>query len=426
MYLFGLSLNKNKLCRAKNIIHQNQTMKNRLQGIFGVLAIAGLVIFASCEDEKIIEVIVSPIVNVDSIKTEAVKQYAEIVYQSYVDSKTQADALKTAIDNFVVTPTETNFALAKNAWLIARVPYGQTEVYRFYMGPIDAEPGGPEGDLNSWPLNESYIDYVEGMPEGGIINDVTITITEAYLRSNNAQDVDEVNVSIGYHAIEFLLWGQDDGDASKLTSGNRSFTDYTTADNATRRGEYLKICAEMVSDDLQILVDAWKPDVFDNYRATFVADDKKALESILTGMGSLSKAELGGERMNVALVNHDQEDEHSCFSDNTHTDIAMNAKGIQNAFLGTYIATNGTAYNGAGLYHVILAVDTDLAEKMKKELEVSVKCTNNIQAPFDFEISSDNPTGNKRVRDAITALQSQANTMVDIATKLGLTINTDG
>lgn len=380
-----------------------------------------LLIFSisACDDDSTNDL------NLSSLKTEVVENYATIVYQSYIDSYNLAVDLQTAIDNFVATPTATNFALAKNAWLAARTPYGQTEVYRFYNGPIDNETTGPEGDMNAWPLNEAFIDYVEGQPNGGIVNDGTITITEEYLRNNNAKDVDEVNVAIGYHAIEFLLWGQDSGDASQLTSGARAYTDYTTADNASRRGTYLKLCAAMLVDDLQTMVDAWKPSS-SNYRSTFVADADVALANILTGMGSLSRAELSGERMDVALVNHDQEDEHSCFSDNTHTDIVMNAKGIQNVYLGTYVSSTGTLYSGKCIADLVDALDTDLNTKMTNELTVTMEKLNNIQAPFDFEISSGNSAGNARVQAGIDALDEQTNTIQEVADLLELQINTAG
>ena len=44
----------------------------------------------------------------------------------------------------------------------------------------------------------------------------------------------ETNISTGWHAIEFLLWGQD---LSATGPGARPATDYTTAPNAERRGD---------------------------------------------------------------------------------------------------------------------------------------------------------------------------------------------
>ena len=106
----------------------------------------------------------------------------------------------------------------------------------------------------------------------------------------------------------------------------------------------------MVIDDLRFLVDSWSPDDGSNFRASFVSDDwESSLARILTGMIILSGFEMAGERLQTALDNGDQEDEHSCFSDNTHRDMAQDARGIQNVWLGEYQApdpANSVSYNG--------------------------------------------------------------------------------
>ncbi|NOG51162.1 MAG: hypothetical protein HND48_18330 [Chloroflexi bacterium] len=98
--------------------------------------------------------------------------YADIAYASYGDSLTTALDLRDAIAAFVAEPSEETFAAAKEAWLAANEPYGQTEAYRFYGGPIDDEDG-PEGLLNAWPLDEAYVDYIDSDPNAGIINNLT-------------------------------------------------------------------------------------------------------------------------------------------------------------------------------------------------------------------------------------------------------------
>ena len=123
-------------------------------------------------------------------------------------------------------PTE-NLDAAKEAWLTARDEYGPTEAFRFYGGPIDNEETGVEGLVNAWPLDEAYIDYVDGDPEAGIVNnpDEHPTIDADALVAANEQG-GEANVSTGWHAIEFLLWGQD---LSADGPGARPVEDYTTS-----------------------------------------------------------------------------------------------------------------------------------------------------------------------------------------------------
>jgi putative iron-regulated protein len=355
----------------------------------------------------------------DSNAQAVVDNYAAIVHASYADSLNRARDLKTAVDAFVAAPSLATLAAAKTAWLAAREPYGQTEVYRFYDGPIDNPEDGPEGQINAWPLDEAYVDYVMGNATAGIINNPGMfpTLSKDVIAEQNEKDAEE-NISTGYHAIEFLLWGQD---LNPTGPGARPHTDYLTtggtAANQARRGQYLRLVAELLVDDLQAVTDAWAPGGT-NYGSEFrSAANNEALRRMLQGMGSLSGAELSGERMATAYDNRDQEDEHSCFSDNTHRDLRGNAIAIQNVYLGRY-----GALDGAGIDELVRARDPALDTKMTMELAASITAIEAIPAPFDQALEDD-ATGRARIMAAITALRTQTDTMVDVATLLGITIN---
>lgn len=358
---------------------------------------------------------------VDALKAGVVANYADIVYASYEDAYSTAVTLQQALAAFVADPTPETHQAAKNAWLAAREPYGQTEAFRFFGGPIDDEDG-PEGLLNAWPLDESYVDYVEGAPDAGIINNIADfpEITAAQLEALNEAGAEE-NISTGYHAIEFLLWGQD---LSADGNGGRAYTDYTTAANAERRGQYLLAAAELLVGHLGDLVAAWAPDDADNFRASFLAQDSNtALQQILTGIGVLSKSELAGERMFVAYDNQNQEDEHSCFSDNTHRDIILNAQGIYNVWSGAYTRVDGSVVSGASLSELVALVDSDLSANVQALAEAALAGTKRIHVPFDQAIVVEEfrPT----VLESVYALQDQGDALAQVAGALGLQINTD-
>ncbi|MCB0070168.1 MAG: hypothetical protein KDE20_01865 [Caldilineaceae bacterium] len=349
--------------------------------------------------------------------------YADIVYATYADTLADATALQTAVDTFVAAPSEETLAAAKQAWLAARESYGQSEAFRFYGGPID-DADGPEGLLNAWPLDEAYIDYVEGAPDAGIINNVADypEITQDLLISLNEVGAEE-NISTGYHAIEFLLWGQDlraDG------SGERPYTDYVeggAAANPVRRGQYLTVVADLLVQQLSGLVAAWDPAGTDTYRAEFLAlptDD--VLQKMLTGIGVLSKSELAGERIFTAYDNQDQEDEHSCFSDNTHRDIIANAQGIANVYLGRYVRPDGSVVEGAGLRDIVAAVDPDLNAELVAMLDSTLAHAQAIHVPFDQAIVR--PDTRPAVLETVYALQDQGDKFAQVAHELGVAIDT--
>lgn len=346
---------------------------------------------------------------------DAVDTYAQIVHASYQDALTSAEDMDAALEALVTDPSDANLEAARQAWLDAREPYLQTEVYRFYDGPIDNPDDGPEGLMNAWPLDEAYIDYVDGDESAGIVNDPAVTIDAAQLESLNEQGGEE-NVATGYHAIEFLLWGQDfntDG------PGDRPVSDYVTdgtgsAQNQDRRGAYLTTVGDMLSGHLEGLVSAWSPDG-DNYRAEFVAaDPDEGLRRILTGMIVLSGFETGGERLQTALDSGDQEDEHSCFSDNTHRDMVQDVQGVMNVWKGSYTRLDGSTVSGIGIEAVVRERDAELADALDAQIAESLAAAKALQPPFDREIALDNTEGRARVQALIDSLRAQESLLQEV------------
>lgn len=373
-----------------------------------------------------------------------VAHYGALVHANYEDTLASARRMQQAIAAFTAKPSADTLNAARSAWRAAREFYGQTEAFRFYAGPIDDDEG-PEGRINAWPMDEAYVDYVDGQPNAGIINDRKQALSKKALMELNERGGEE-NIATGWHAIEFLLWGQDLSDTG---AGDRSHEDFVNGKrpNADRRRQYLTVVTDLLIDDLKFLVRAWAPNVKDNYRARFQADEKEALRKMLVGLGSLSRGELAGERLEVALASQDQEDEHSCFSDNTHRDVVNNALGIENVWLGRYrrghivgqtakaakSAANvsntvpsphngGTVLQGPSLRDLVATKNAGLAEKTTRQIRTSVEAAINIQAPFDREIIGDSKApGRQRIQAVIDSLTQQSKDLVEAASAIGIT-----
>jgi putative iron-regulated protein len=346
----------------------------------------------------------------------AAATYADLVHATYADVVTKAEALDAALDAFVASPTDASLQAAKQAWLDGRVLYGPTEVYRFYDGPIDDPEDGPEGQINSWPLDEAYLDYVEGDPSAGIVNDTegVPEITTDVLVAANTQGGEE-NISTGWHAIEFLLWGQDLSDTGP---GARPVSDYTTSPVAERRGTALDLLGDLLVEDLASVRDAWA-DEPGTYRETFLEDPHQAVSDILRGMGALSSAELAGERISVALDTKDQEDEHSCFSDNTTVDIAGNAAGIRMAYTADYPGVDGTS-----LSDVVAEVEPELDAQLRAALDANVAAAQALPAPFDqLILGDDTAPGRVQLASLVQGLQDQGRAIAELAGALGYRVS---
>ena len=389
----------------------------------------------------------APAGQVDEAAAKAVvAHYADMVFAVYSDAESTAKTLQTAIDTFLANPNDETLKAARTAWIAARVPYLQSEVFRFGNTIIDDW----EGQVNAWPLDEGLIDYVDksyehalGNPgaNANIIanNEIQVgedkvdvkEITPEKLASLNELGGSEANVATGYHAIEFLLWGQD-LNGTGPGAGNRPASDYMTGDGATgghneRRRTYLRAVTQLLVSDLQEMVGNWKPNVEDNYRATLESEPATdGLRKMLFGMGSLSLGELAGERMKVSLEANSPEDEQDCFSDNTHYSHFYDAKGIRNVYLGEYTRVDGTKLTGASLSSLVAKADPAADAALKADLaateakiQVMVDHANNGEH-YDQLIAADNEKGNQIVRDSIAALVKQTGSIEAAAGKLGI------
>ncbi|MCB1214509.1 MAG: hypothetical protein KDK66_03420 [Deltaproteobacteria bacterium] len=375
--------------------------------------------------------------NISQTQLEAVVQnYADLVLANYQDSYDEALNLEESVNLLLEFQNEENFNQTKTAWLAAREPYGQSEVYRFYNGPIDDPDTGPESLLNAWPLDEAYIDYVEGDANAGIINSLeTAPIIDAatLISLNEGQGV-ESNVSVGYHAVEFLLWGQD-LNTSPGEAGQRSYLDYFSegaAPNPDRRKAYLNVATDLIPSQLEMLVHAWDEEG-NNYREEFLAQDSlSAIQNILIGMGTLAVGELPSERIEVALLTGSQEDEHSCFSDNTHRDITLNLQGILNVWQGTYTRIDGSIVGDGnlGMKSLFDQVAPEKSQAMQDQLEAALLAVDQMNLaveegrPFDQQIINESDRAN--LQNLITALQNFGGELVLAASEgLDLNITTD-
>jgi putative iron-regulated protein len=351
-----------------------------------------------------------------------IASYGELAYRTYQDAYRTALQLQRAIDELIAKPNVASLARARATWLAARPSYGRSEAFRFYGGPIDggkgddrgSAPVGLEGLINAWPLDEAYIDYVEGSPEAGIINSGAEAITRASLAAKNARD-DEADVTTGYHAIEFLLWGQD---VDPNGPGNRSVGDFIGEGRAQRRRTYLKVATDMLVDQLKMLVDAWAPGQ-DNYRALMLhVDPATTLKNIMTGIATLSGFELASERIGTALDSGSQEDEQSCFSDATHLDIIANVIGIENVYFGRY-----GSWHGAGIDELVRKANADLARYLERRIRTTAALAQQLDAPFDRTLRT--PLGSPeraKVEALVTSLQVQADLLKQAASALGVPI----
>jgi putative iron-regulated protein len=379
------------------------------------------------------------------------KNYGDIAQAKYEDALAGAKALNVAVDALIANPTDETLAAARAAWKASRPAYQQTEVYRFGNAIVDDW----EGRVNAWPLDEGLIDYVDTKSYGDssesnplytanvIANkelqigpdkvDATVINVELLGKLQEAGDV-EANVATGYHAIEFLLWGQD-LNGTDAGAGNRPATDFDTKNctngNCDRRATYLKVATDLLIADLEEMVGNWQAD---GAARKQLADkgDEGGLATILTGIGSLSYGELAGERMKLGLILHDPEEEHDCFSDNTADSHYYDQAGMVAAWQGKYTRTDGSVVEGPSIRDIATAKNADAAKRVDEALANTtakmqvLKDTADKGEAYDQMIGAGNEKGNAIVQEAIDGLVAQTRAVEAAVAALGLKIEVEG
>ncbi|WP_299895224.1 imelysin family protein [uncultured Ruegeria sp.] len=378
-------------------------------------------------------------------KADVLNTYANIAEAKFEDSLISARKLQDAVNALIADPSDATLNAARAAWVAARVPYQQTEVYRFGNAIVDDW----EGKVNAWPLDEGLIDYVDAAYGGAtdenefaVLNVIanpsfqlsgeTIDAGEITpeLLSDTLHEADgiEANVATGYHAIEFLLWGQD-MNGHGAGAGNRPATDYAQDEDCTgghcdRRAQYLSAATELLVSDLAWMADQWKDG--GAARAALMENEAEGVSAILTGMGSLSYGEQAGERMRLGLMLNDPEEEHDCFSDNTHNSHYYDGLGIQNVYLGSYTRIDGTPVSGASLADLVIATDPALDTEMKAKLAATMQALGKIKTTaeagfaYDQMLERGSEGGEALIMGGVNGLVDQTKTIERIVTALEL------
>ncbi|MFQ6548982.1 imelysin family protein [Aestuariibius sp. 2305UL40-4] len=380
-----------------------------------------------------------------STRGAVLETYADIALAKYEDSLTAAQALQAAVNALIDDPSAEALQAAKLAWLQSRVPYQQTEVYRFGNAIVDDW----EGKVNAWPLDEGLIDYVDAVYGGAtdenpyaalnVIANPAFTLSGTEIDASDItpallegelHEADEVesNVATGYHAIEFLLWGQD-LNGTGPGAGERPWTDYAAGNvctnrNCDRRGAYLKAATDLLVSDLEWMVAQWQEG--GDAREAVIEDETAGISTILTGMGSLSYGEQAGERMKLGIMLNDPEEEHDCFADNTHNSHFYDGLGIRNVYHGRYVRIDGTVVEGASLSSLVAAADEAVDAELKARLDATmfelgeIKTAAEAGFAYDQMLAQGNAAGEELIMSAVDALVAQTRSIERAVAALGV------
>ena len=300
-----------------------------------------------------------------------------------------------------------------------------------------------KGEKTSGNIIDTEGSFNPGGEESTAVDVTNITVDAIASLNENGGDA---NVASGYHAIEFLLWGQDQDYSNflkdaitngALQAGNRPLSDFTSDKNAKRRLAYLQVASEKIINDLELVSSAWEKNV-DGTKGLYQAalknqlkgenaskniDSKEALKQIIAGLGVFIKSELANERIAVAVLTPSEEDEHSCFSDNTHRDIANNYLGFKNILTATY---DGKKF-GKSLLDSVDKESKTRIENLMASIEKKIASVDEVartKEHFDYQIKPESAQS-KVIVKLKNELRKLGDEMVNVAAANKIDLSTD-
>lgn len=117
--------------------------------------------------------------------------------------------------------------------------------------------------------------------------------------------------------------------------------------------------------------------------------------------------------MRLSLLLHDPEEEHDCFSDNTHNSHYYDGLGVQNIYLGEYVRIDGTLVSGPSLSDLVAEVDPAVDAALSADLSATMRALGAIKLAaeagmaYDQMLDPDNAAGGALIDAAVDALVAQ-------------------
>lgn len=184
-----------------------------------------------------------------------------------LESEKSIRQLATATDKLLVDTNEKTLEDSRTAWLASQrqwltlrpllqlseqAPqvFRELDERRFTIDASNLEPG--------------YLDALPDYPHSGLVNDIALHMTAQTVRHQHGL-TDASEVSLGFHALELLLWGADgkrssaDFELRHKLNPEQQQAGYALMDLPNnRRRELMQLITQMLLDDVHQLQRAWQ------------------------------------------------------------------------------------------------------------------------------------------------------------------------
>ena len=312
------------------------------------------------------------------IALEYVRQIDTDFKQAGIEIKKFQSSIATLTDQTNIE----NLNLSKQAWLNAHSAYELTTLHRYYATQLMGEQDSLvlmqlQYQINHWPIVPGYIDYVDGYPDSGIVHDINVNLDADSLREQHGSfDVSEV--TLGFHAIEFLLWGYDadsvarpatDFDAVLELTPKEIESGYTLEQlSNNRRRLFLSVVVDTLVKDFLALQSLWLAEEPSISQRIESISGTELIVILADSMSAMLTQELLQRSLYPMLNGDFVESVQSPYSRSTQNAVSSQLSGLERLLL------ERQTENGTTLDLVFSAISDEFSEFFYQNFDASKAC----------------------------------------------------
>ena len=309
-------------------------------------------------------------------------EYVQQIDTDFKQAGIEIEKFQSSIATLTDQTNIENLNLSKQAWLNAHSAYELTTLHRYYATQLMGEQDSLalmqlQYQINHWPIVPGYIDYVDGYPDSGIVHDINVNLDADSLREQHGSfDVSEV--TLGFHAIEFLLWGYDadsvarpatDFDAVLELTPKEIESGYTLEQlSNNRRRLFLTVVADTLVKDFLAVQSLWlaeKPSISQRIESI---SGTELIVILADSMSAMLTQELLQRSLYPMLNGDFVESAQSPYSRSTQNAVSSQLSGLERLLL------ERQTENGTTLDLVFSAISDEFSEFFYQTFDASKAC----------------------------------------------------
>ena len=309
-------------------------------------------------------------------------EYVQQIDTDFKQAGIEIEKFQSSIATLTDQTNIENLSLSKQAWLNAHSAYELTTLHRYYVTQLMGEQDSLalmqlQYQINHWPIVPGYIDYVDGYPDSGIVHDINVNLDADSLREQHGSfDVSEV--TLGFHAIEFLLWGYDadsvarpatDFDAVLELTPKEIETGYTLEQlSNNRRRLFLTVVADTLVNDFLALQSLWLAEEPSISQRIESISGTELIVILADSMSAMLTQELLQRSLYPMLNGDFVESVQSPYSRSTQNAVSSQLSGLERLLL------ERQTENGTTLDLVFSAISDEFSEFFYQNFDASKAC----------------------------------------------------